>query len=176
MRISGYVAAVALVFAVTAPESFAQTASTPTMPADYNFIFQAAYGGWGDVMAGQLAPQRSTNPAVLQAASTIVTERTQANQELASLAMARGITPPNGPDPGWLGAVTILEPMTGRAFDVAYLQAQTEDDVVEIALFASEAQSSLDPELRAFAQKYLPVLQRDYGTLSSLMTSMASAE
>ena len=66
--------------------------------------------------------------------------------------------------------------MTGRAFDVAYLQAQTEDDVVEIALFESEAQSSLDPELRAFAQKYLPVLQRDYGTLSSLMTSMASAE
>ena len=127
-------------------------------------------------MAGQLAPPRSTNPAVLEAASTIVADRTQANQELTSLAMARGITPPTGPNPGQLGAVAILQPMTGRAFDVAYLQEQAEGDVVEIALFQSEEQSSLDPELRAFAQNYLPVLRRDYATLSSLMTSMASAQ
>jgi putative membrane protein len=174
MRISAHVAAVTLVFAFTAPGSFGQMASRPTTPADYNFIFQAAYGGWGEVMAGQLAPQRSTNPAVLQAASMMVADHTQANQELAPLAMARGITQPTGPDPGRLGAVSILQPMTGPAFDIAYLQEQTADHVVGIALFQSEAQSSLDPELRAFAQKYLPVLQRHYETLSSLMISMAS--
>jgi putative membrane protein len=176
MRISACIAAATLAFAFTTPGSFAQMASKPTTPADYNFIFQAASGGWGEVMAGQLAPQRSTNPAVLQAASMMVADHTQANQELAPLAMARGITPPTAPDPGRMGVVTILQPMTGRAFDVAYLQEQTADHVVGIALFQSEAQSSLDPELRAFAQKYLPIIQRHYQTLSSLMTSMAAAQ
>ena len=56
MRIPAYVAAVTLVFAFTAPGSFGQVAPRPTMPADYNFVFQAAYGSWGEVMAGQLAP------------------------------------------------------------------------------------------------------------------------
>ena len=175
MQLRTYVAAAALAFAFTAPASFAQMASKPTTPADYNFIFQAAYSGWGEVMAGQLAPRRSTNPAVLQAASMMVADHTQTNQELAPLATARGITPPTGPDPGRLGTLNILEPMTGRVFDIAYLQEQTEDHVVAIALFQSEAQSSLDPELRAFAQTHLPVLQRHYETLRSLMISMASA-
>jgi putative membrane protein len=65
--------------------------------------------------------------------------------------------------------------MTGPVFDVAYVQEQAADHVVGIALFQSEAQSSLDPELRAFAQKYLPVVQRHYETLRSLMTGMAAA-
>lgn len=78
MRISAYVAAATLIFAFTAPASFGQMASRPTTPADYNFIFQAAYGGWGEVMAGELAPQRSTNPGVLQAASMMVPDHTQA--------------------------------------------------------------------------------------------------
>jgi putative membrane protein len=175
MRVSACIAAAGLALAVTASSSFAQLASKPTTPADYNFVFQAAYGGWGEVMAGQLVPQRSTNPAVREAASMMVTDHTQANQELASLAMARGITPPNAPDPGRMGAITILQPMTGLPFDIAYLQEQTADHVVGIALFQSEAQSSLDPELRAYAQKYLPVIQRHYQTLSALMTSMAAA-
>src|SRR5437763_15715286 len=117
MRISAYVAAVTLVIAFAAPGSFGQMASKPTTPADYNFVFQAAYGSWGEVMAGQLAPQRSTNPAVLQAASIMVADHTQANQELAPLAMPRGITPPTGPDPGRLGAVNVMQPMTGPIFD-----------------------------------------------------------
>jgi putative membrane protein len=93
---------------------------------------QAASGGLGEVAAGQLAPQRSTNPAVLQA-------------------------------------------MTGPTFDVAYAQEQAADHVVGVALFQSAAQSSLDPELRTFAQKHLPVLQRHLQTLTSLMTSLATA-
>ncbi|MBV9481611.1 MAG: DUF4142 domain-containing protein [Acidobacteria bacterium] len=174
MRISAWFTAVVLALAFTAPGSFAQIPSGRTMPADYNFIFQAAYGGWGEVMAGQLAPQRSTNPAVLQAASMMVTDHTQANRELAPLAMARGITPPTTPDPGRQGAITMLQAMTGPTFDVAYLQEQAADHVVGVALFQSEAQSSQDPQLRAFAQKYLPVLQRHLQTLTSLMTSMAT--
>jgi putative membrane protein len=175
MRISACVAAATLALVFTASGSFGQMASKPTTPADYNFIVQAASGGLGEVAAGQLAPQRSTNPAVLQAAAMMVTDHTQANSELAPLAVARGITLPATPDPGRQGAVTMLQAMTGPTFDVAYAQEQAADHVVAVALFQSEAQSSLDPELRAFAQKYLPVLQRHLQTLTSLMTSLATA-
>jgi hypothetical protein len=50
MRISAYLAASTLIFVLAAPAPFGQTASRPTTPADYNFISQAAYGGWGEVM------------------------------------------------------------------------------------------------------------------------------
>ena len=105
----------------------------------------------------------------------MVPDHTQANRQLAPLAMARGVTPATTPDPGRQGVVRMLQAMSGPAFDVAYLQEQAADHVVGVALFQSEAQSSLDPELRAFAQKYLPVLQRHFQTLTSLMTSTPGA-
>jgi hypothetical protein len=67
-------------------------------------FFQAASGGWGEVVAGQLAPQRSGNPAVLQAASMMVADHTQANRELAPLARpgASRRQPHRTPDVGGL--------------------------------------------------------------------------
>ena len=106
MRISAYLAAAALILAFATPDSFGQMAggaSRSITPADYNFIFQAASGGWGEVLAGQLAPQRSSNPAVLQAAAMMVADHTQANRELTPLATARGVTAPTIPDPGRQG-------------------------------------------------------------------------
>ena len=43
--------------------------------------------------AAQPAPQLWTKPAVLATAAIMVRDHTQANQELAGLAMARGVTP-----------------------------------------------------------------------------------
>jgi putative membrane protein len=172
VRVSGFVAAIAL--SVTCvPGAFAQTA-VPVTPADYNFIMQAASSGWGEVAAAQLAPQRTTNPGTLQTAAMMVRDHTQANQELAGLATARGVTPPTMPDPGRQGVVTMLGELTGPSFDLAYVQEQIPDHQVGIALYQAEAQSSPDPQLRGFAQKYLPVLQQHLQTLVSL-NNMAAA-
>ena len=144
------------------------------MPADYNFVMQAALGGLGEITAGQVAQQRSTDTAVQNIGAMLVADHTRANQELAALASARGIAVATTPDPGRQGVVAILQQMSGPAFAKAFVDQQLAEHQVAIALFQSEAASSMDPELRAFAQRQLPVLQRHLESISS-MANVVSA-
>ena len=75
MRVSGFLATIALSVAFAVPGALAQT-TIPVTPADYNFIMQAAFSGWGEVADAQLAPQRSSNPAVLATAAMMVRDHT----------------------------------------------------------------------------------------------------
>ncbi|MBV9862573.1 MAG: DUF4142 domain-containing protein [Alphaproteobacteria bacterium] len=157
---SAVFAAVTTAAAMTAPSCFAQTAAMPLTAADYNFIAQAAFGGWGEVSLGQVAQQRSGNPAITRLGAMLAADHMRANQELASLAMAHGVTPPNTPDPGRQGVATMLQAMSGPMFDREFVMEQIADHQVSITLFQGEAQMSMDPALRGFAQRYVPVLQQ----------------
>lgn len=53
-------------------------------------------------------------------------------------------------------------------FDREFLDEQTAEHRVAIALFAFEAERGQDPDLRSFAARYLPVLQRHLDQLSAL--------
>jgi putative membrane protein len=138
------------------------------MPADYNFVMQAALGGLGEITAGQIAQQRSTDTAVRDIGARLVADHTRANQELATLASARGITVPTTTDPGRQGAVAILQQMSGPAFAKAFVDQQLAEHQVAIALFQSEAASSMDTELRGFAQRQIPVLQHHLESILSV--------
>jgi putative membrane protein len=135
-------------------------------PADYNFVMQAAFGGWGEVVAGQMAQQRSADPGIRNLAARMVADHTRANQELAALAAARGITAPTASDPGRQGTVAMMQQLASPAFDHAYVTQQIADHRVAMALYQSEAASTRDPALRDFAQRQLPIIQHH---LESLM-------
>jgi putative membrane protein len=147
-------------------------ASTPAAAsltaADRNFIAQAAYGGWGEIALGRLAQQQGSSQAVRDFGRQMVADHTQANQELASLASARGISPPTAPDPGRQAVASALESASGSNFDRQYVQQQIADHEVSMVLFQNAANTSQDPQLRAFAQKYAPIIQRHYSMLRSM--------
>ena len=90
----------------------------------------------------------------------MIADHTAANQQLASIAAARGIAAPTIPNSASQGTLTAMQQMAGPAFDSAYLMQQVADHRIAISLFETEAASSPDPALRAFAQNTLPVLQR----------------
>ncbi|MGD9615159.1 MAG: DUF4142 domain-containing protein [Alphaproteobacteria bacterium] len=163
------VAAVVLGLGGVVPVASAQMIARPApavMPADYQFVVKAAYGGWGEVAAAQAALQNSSDPGIHNIANTIIADHTAANQELAALAAARGIAAPTTLDSARQGTVAMLHQMRGPAFDSAYLMQQSADHRVAIMLFETAAYSSPDPALRAFAQRQLPTLRRHLDMVS----------
>lgn len=143
--------------------------------ADRTFIAQAAYGSHGEVALGELAAEKAVNPEVRGFGQTMVAEHTQMNQDLIAVASAKGVTPPSAPDPGRQAVAAQLAELEGAEFDRQYVQQQLADHEATLTLFRNQASSGQDPELRAFAQRYAPVIERHVGMLQGLQRIVTTA-
>jgi putative membrane protein len=128
--------------------------------ADKAFAMKAASGGLTEVQLGQLAQQKATSPQVKQFGSRMVTDHTQANQELMQIAEQANLQLPTQPDRQDNATIQKLRGTSGSAFDSAYTQNMVQDHQQDVAEFRKEAQNGSDPALKSFAQKYLPILQQ----------------
>jgi putative membrane protein len=129
-------------------------------PADKTFATNAAAGGMAEVTLGRLATQKAGSQQVRQFGQQMVTDHTQANQELQAIAKQQNLTLPTKPDSASTAMEQRLQARSGTAFDSAYTQDMVQDHQKDVAEFEREANTGQDPALKAFAQKYLPVLQR----------------
>jgi putative membrane protein len=126
---------------------------------DQTFATKAASGGLAEVSLGQLATKNANSPQVRQFGQQMVTDHTQANQELQMIARQQNLTLPDKPDAASHAKEQKLQASTGTAFDSAYARDMVQDHQQDIADFQQEATSGKVPALKAFAQKYLPVLK-----------------
>jgi len=140
---------------LAAGPSFAQLS-----PADKTFATKAAEGGLAEVALGQLAQQKGTSSQVKQFGQQMVTDHTQANQELQQIAEQENLTLPSQPSSAQRSKQQQLRAATGSSFDTAYMQDMVRDHQQDVTEFRREAKSGKDPALKEFAQKYLPVLQK----------------
>jgi len=143
------------VIGLTAAQSMAALSST-----DRTFAQKAAAGGLAEVSLGQIAAQNANSQQVKDFGQRMVTDHTQANQELQQIAQQENLTLPTQPDSKDQATQKRLGTLTGTAFDTAYTKDMVQDHRQYIAEFKREAQSGQDPALKAFAQKTLPVLQQ----------------
>jgi putative membrane protein len=127
---------------------------------DRTFAEKAAAGGLAEVSLGQLAQQNGSSQQVKDFGQRMVTDHTQANQELQQIAQTDNLTLPTTPDSKDQAIEKRLSALKGSSFDAAYTQDMVKDHQQDIAEFKREAQSGQDPALKAFAQKTLPVLQQ----------------
>jgi putative membrane protein len=135
-------------------------ASAAVSKADQAFAEKAAAGGMAEVQAAQLAQQKATSPQVKQFASRMVTDHTQANDDLQQIAEQENITLPSQPDRQQTAVQQKLRGLIGPSFDQAYAQEVLRDHQQAVALFRQEATSGQNPALKSFAQKTLPIVQQ----------------
>jgi putative membrane protein len=129
-------------------------------PADQTFAMKAASGGLAEVSLGQLAMKNANAPQVRQFGQQMVTDHMQANRELQAIARQQNLILPDKPDAASHAKEQKLQTSTGAAFDKAYASDMVQDHQQDIADFQQEATSGQDPALKAYAQKYLPVLKQ----------------
>jgi putative membrane protein len=123
-----------------------------------SFIMKVARASTNEVALSQLAASRSSNPDVKAFAQMMITDHTQANNDLGTLASSKGIDITKAVDKGNIDDVSSLSEKTGAEFDKAYAKKMYAAHEDAVKLFKKEATDGKDPEVVAFAAKYLETL------------------
>jgi putative membrane protein len=129
------------------------------MPPDLDFILKAASGGMEEVALGELAAQKVQSQQLKELAQLIVQDHTTANQELMQIAGSKGIQVPETTSTASQTVAASMSELNGPEFDLAYVMQQQGAHLAAVALFDHAANHAMDPDVKAFAQKYLPKIQ-----------------
>lgn len=130
-------------------------------PSDKQFINEAAQGGMAEVEMARLALKRSSNSTVKSYAQQMIDEHTKVNQELMALAKQKGVTPPKAIAPKHEKVRAKLSQVPSKSFDRTYMnEAGVKAHAEQVDLFQRQAQQGQDPDLKAFATKTLPAVQK----------------
>jgi len=137
---------------------------------DADFAAKAADGGMAEVMTGQLAAQKASDPQVRMFGQRMVTDHSKANDELKQIAAKDNITLPDQPGMKHKEMTSKLGKMDGKDFDKAYTQEMIKDHEEDVALFKKEAKDGKNPDLKMFAQQTLPTLQEHLEMIRKIST------
>jgi putative membrane protein len=124
------------------------------------FVKKAAAGGLAEVKLSELADDRASDPKVKDFAKQMVTDHTQANDELKPIAEAGKVPVPTKLQGAHEVAYKRLEKLSGAKFDVAYVQIMVTDHDKTVSAFEDASAKVKDPSLKAFIDKTLPVLRQ----------------
>jgi len=134
-----------------------------------SFVQNAAIGGMAEVELSRLALTRSKDAAVREFAQKMVTDHGKANEELTALAKAKGLPVPMSLDAKHQSAVDGLKQTADAGFDRMYIDHMTQDHEEAVNLFkTAAAETTMDAEIRAFANKTLPTLEQHRAMIKKL--------
>jgi putative membrane protein len=138
--------------------------------ADYDseFMTKAASGGMLEVELGKLVLQRATTAEARQFAQHMITQHSAANAELKALAQRKHITLPTMMGNDQQDVFKDIEEKKGLPFDREYLHEMQQDHEEDIKLFTEAAAKAADSEVRAFATRSLPMLQKHLAMVNKL--------
>ncbi len=139
-------------------EAFQAGAQRPV--SGRTFVEKAIPLGLAEVEFSRLAIQRASHPAVKQFAETMVSDHTEANERLLTIAAAKDIEVERTPDGKHRQALKKLSALEGPAFDKSYIDQMVSDHEAAVALFQDGAANGSDGDLKAFAASALPKLER----------------
>lgn len=139
---------------------------------DADFAMKAASGGMYEVEAAKLAEQKATNPKVKEFAAMMVKDHGKANEELMSIASAKGITLPTQMSEDHQEKYNELSKLSGKDFDKKYVSLMVDDHEMDQKAFNSAATDCKDMQLKEFATKTSGVVQEHLNHIKQIKDSM----
>jgi len=152
-----------------AANAVANTASSMMTASPDSFVKDAAEGGMAEVEMGKLAQQKAKDPAVKQFGQMMVTDHTKANEELKALAAKKNYQLPA--DAG-SHKDDIDDLNKSTSFDKDYVDAMVDDHESDVKAFQRQAENGSDPDVKAFAAKTLPTLQKHLDAIKAIQAKM----
>ncbi|MBD2431524.1 MULTISPECIES: DUF4142 domain-containing protein [Fischerella] len=150
-----------------------QSTTTPTTQnttpiSNQEFVTQATQGNLAEIELGQLAQKRAASAEVKQYAQQMITDHTQAQNQLKQLAAQKKLTVPQSVGEQNKQVAANLSKLSGADFDRAYMNQMVQDHQKTVSLFQREAEQGQDADLQAFASTKLPTLQQHLQQAQSL--------
>lgn len=135
--------------------------------ASINFVQKAAKGGMMEVASGKMAASKAKDSRVRAFGQRMVRDHSKANEELKKVVAAKSINLPAAPadDP-------MLSQAKGADFDRSYVQMMVKDHQEDVAMFQKAADSSSDPQVKAFATQTLPVLREHLAMIKKIAADL----
>jgi putative membrane protein len=127
--------------------------------ADRTFIERAASGGMLEVELGNMAQQRGQSAQVKEYGAQMVKDHTKANEELKTIASAKGVQVPAKLASDHQKVMDRVSKANGAEFDREYMKHMVDDHKKTVAEF-QKASKSKDTEIAGFATKTLPTLEQ----------------
>ena len=124
------------------------------------FVKKAAAGGLAEVKLSGLANDRGSDAKVKEFARQMVTDHTNANNDLKPIADSNKIPVPTRLQGESEVAYKHLEKLSGKKFDAAYTKIMVSDHDKTVTAFEDASSKVKDPDLKAFIDKTLPVLRQ----------------
>ncbi|EUB76621.1 protein of unknown function DUF4142 [Pseudomonas sp. GM41(2012)] len=141
-----------------------------------DFVDKAAAGGIAEVETSRLALEKSSSADIKAFANMMITDHSKANDELAALAKKHDIEVPDSTTLVKQAKEKILD-LRDESFDAAYANNQVKAHEDTLSLFKKEANTVTDDkvkgatELKGFAQKMLPALEKHLQMAKKLQTA-----
>jgi putative membrane protein len=135
---------------------------------DANFAREAMQAGAAEVRMGELVQQKAQNSSLKSFGDMIVTDHTRANEELQRLATQKQMTETMSINPREQAKLDRLSNLSGPEFDRVAQREAVDAHAKAIKLFKHEAEHGQDQDLKAFAQKTLPILEQHLQDAKSL--------
>jgi len=141
---------------------------------DKLFVRQATLGGRAEVELGRLARQKGSAESVKQFGARMETDHGQANQRLARIAARAQPSIPDGLDAHHQQIRQRLDGVSGRDFDLAYLQSQVMMHQVTANLLLWEMSFGQSAELTKYAADTLPAVMAHLETAKESLAALTS--
>ena len=123
---------------------------------DHLFAAAAAANDLAEITVCRLALQRASDAEVKKFAEMMINDHTRTTQELTRIAATQQLALPRMPDVKDQAAADALSGLSGSQFDREFMKGQVAGHMCAVQLFQAEAERGADPNIKAFAAKFLP--------------------
>jgi putative membrane protein len=128
-----------------------------TAGTDQSFLGMAAQANMFEIELGKIG-QRSSNPMVKQFADRMVTDHTNLQNQVKTVASAQGVTLPTSVSASQQATIDRLSKLSGADFDREYINTMVKDHKEDISEFHHEATTGTVPAVKTLAENALPTL------------------
>lgn len=139
---------------------------------DADFMVKAADGGMMEVQMGELAQKNGMSPQVKAFGKMMVNDHTKANNELKTLAAQKNVTLPATMGNDNQKMYNDMMGMKGADFDKHYIDHMADDHEDDVEMFRKVSMDAADPNIKAFAAKTLPVLEKHLQKVKEIKATM----
>lgn len=156
----------------TAPAPMQSSAAQELDGDDKDFLENAAQSGHAEIEGSKMAQSKAMSAEVKAFAQQMIEDHTRVSEELTALAKSKGYTPPTEPSIVQRTKLKALSAMDD-GFDESYadqIGVEAHEDAVE--LFKEAAAEAEDPDIKAFAAKTLPGLEKHLEMARNLKTKV----